>query len=55
MEMQEFYTEKLKVAKAICDKIVAFEKRHPQEYKESDAIEQAKTITKIYRELPEAG
>ena len=52
MEMQEFYTERLKIAKSICDKIVALDKRHPQKYEEEDAIKQAETIAKIYNKLP---
>lgn len=52
MQMQEYNTEKLKVAREICNKIDEFHKQHPQQYAEEDAIKEAEAITNIYKSLP---
>jgi hypothetical protein len=55
MELQEFYTEKLKIAKELSEKIGSFNKQHPQQYKEEDVLKQAEKITEIYNKLPDVG
>ena len=53
--MQEFNTEKLKVARELCDKIPKFHKSHPDKYTEEDAIKEAEAITNTYKKLPNFG